>query len=597
MPSPLRLGTRIACLAILSAPALAREPTWTRLDSSHFTIISAVPEKETRAWAVEFEQFRTGIGRFIHTNETALRPVTVVLFRSQDDMRPYKPLEKGRPAEVNGMFLRSQMGNYIEVGADEEDEQTRQLVFHEEVHWLTNVSDTPLPLWLDEGLAEVFSTFSIDDSYYTYGKPLPWHVQLLSREKMIPLKQLLKIRHGSLLYNEGERTSIFYAESWAFVHYLLFSGHWEERTKYNELVRALRGDPDPDALFRRVFGSDCAGMDERLKDYLSHGSYTETRLRYDRTAVEKGFTARTASPAEVKLAEASLLCAVGRPEEALQRLRRIAAAMPESPAGWEAEGFAAYAAHEYGEAATCFGNAAERGSRNYFVYSFLGDTTLGIAPDTLAPQATVGGDLRLADNYYERELSLNPLEQHAYDNLSSNFFALDTLSPADAWILEQGSRLFPDDALIRVGLAVVALKQGRREQGLEALRAVAADPARSGKTAVTCARSILDYQRKSDDIDRLNALLQKQDYPAAVALADEMLKATLEPAERGNLVFTRNRAQVAGEVRKAIDLANSGNVPEARRMLQEVLPRAEDPQMRTQIQVLLDHIAVPRSTG
>jgi hypothetical protein len=70
------------CLAILALPALAREPTWTRLDSSHLTIISAVPEKETRAWAVHFEQFRTGIGRFIHTYETALRPVTLVLFRS-----------------------------------------------------------------------------------------------------------------------------------------------------------------------------------------------------------------------------------------------------------------------------------------------------------------------------------------------------------------------------------------------------------------------------------------------------------------------------------------------------------------------------------
>ncbi len=52
--------------------------------------------------------------------------------------------------------------------------------------------------------------------------------------------------------------------------------------------------------------------------------------------------------------------------------------------------------------------------------------------------------------------------------------------------------------------------------------------------------------RKSDDIDRLNALLRKQDFPAAVALADEMLEATLEPAERSNILHTRNRAQVVG---------------------------------------------------
>ena len=41
------------------------------------------------------------------------------------------------------------------------------------------------------------------------------------RERFIPLPELMAVRHDSPLYNEGDRRSIFYAESWALLHYLL----------------------------------------------------------------------------------------------------------------------------------------------------------------------------------------------------------------------------------------------------------------------------------------------------------------------------------------------------------------------------------------
>ena len=320
-------------------------------------------------------------------------------------MRAYKPLEKGKPAEIEG-FIRTPLGNFIEAAVDSEDEQTRQLVFHEEVHWLTNVSDTPPPLWLDEGLAEVFSTFSVDGNLYNYGNLLPGHVLLLDQEPMMPLKELLAVQHGSLLYNEGERTSIFYAESWAFVHYLLFSGQLEERAKYNQLIRLLRAGSDPDNVFRQVFGVDCAAMDLRLKNYLRNGNFTINRIKFDRSAVEQSFKVRAASRAEVDLAQSSLLSAVGRPAEALPRLERITAEMPDNPVPWEAEGFAAFQTEDYDETETCFRHAADLGSRNSFVYSFLGDMALGVRPGRLTP--AVADDLRLAVDYYERELALNP---------------------------------------------------------------------------------------------------------------------------------------------------------------------------------------------
>ena len=40
-------------------------------------------------------------------------------------------------------------------------------------------------------------------------------------ERLLPVAQLLAVDETSALYNEGERRSIFYAESWALTHYLL----------------------------------------------------------------------------------------------------------------------------------------------------------------------------------------------------------------------------------------------------------------------------------------------------------------------------------------------------------------------------------------
>jgi tetratricopeptide (TPR) repeat protein len=578
----------VACFAASTCSLFAREIDWTRLDAGKFTIISAVSEKETLSWAVEFEQFHQGIQKVLRINEAALQPVTVVLFRSQSEMRPYKPLEKGRPAEVAGMFMRTPLGNFIEAAADSEDQQTRQLIFHEGVHWLTNVSDTQPPLWLDEGLAEVFSTFSVDGDLYNYGNVLPWHVLLLDRGPTMPLKQLLAVQHGSLLYNEGERTSIFYAESWAFVHYLLFSGKLEERTRYNQLVRALRADSDPDTVFKQVFGADCAAMDQRLRDYLRSGSYTINRIRFDRSGVEHSFKIRRASRAEVDLAESSLLSAEDRPAEALPRLERITHEMPDNPLPWEAEGFAAYQVQDYDETETCFRRAASLGSRNYFVYSFLGDLALGALPGRIT--AAVASDLRLAVNYYEHELELNPGDQHAYDNLAGNSYTLDPISALDAAILNEGHRRFPHDGMIQVGLAVVDLRQGDAVKAVSALGSMAADRSPSNKDASAYAHSILDSRMQSEAFDRINDLWKKQDFDAVIVCVDELLKSQMPADYRDNLNNTRARAVVAAKIKHAMDFASSGELQEAKSLLLDADASATDRQMKAQIQALLDRI-------
>jgi tetratricopeptide (TPR) repeat protein len=584
------MNLRHAVAFLLGAGCLhAGDAKWIRLDAQNFSIISDGPEDEIRSWAVEFDQFHHGLERVLKINEAGLQPVTVVLFRSQRELRPYKPLEKGKPAMVDGMFMRTPLGNFIECADDSEDEQTRRVIFHEAVHWMTNTSDTELPVWLNEGLAEVFSTFSVDNDLYNYGRAIDGHVILLNRDGMMPLKQLMGIQRNSLLYNEGERTSIFYAESWAFVHYLLFSGQLEERTKYNQLIRSLRVHADPDAVFIQIFGVDCAAMDKRLAHYLRNGAYTINRIRFDRSAVNKSFRVGPASRADVNLAECNLLSATDRPSEALRRLREVVRQMPDNPASWESEGYAAYQTEDYGEAESSFRQAATLGSRDYFVYSFLGDAALGIYPGRIT--ASAGGDPRQAADYYEHELVLNPHEQHAYVNMAENAFGMDELTDTDVKVLQEGARFFPDDMGIKLGIAVVDLKRGRAEAGQTELEATAADMSPANKDVSKYARTILYNRSLIEGFNKLQDLWQAHEYEKAIALANELLKQDQTPANRDSLMRTRDNAKVAMKVQQGVDLANSGEMPEAKKVLAEALSEAGDQQMRDQIQGLIDRMA------
>ena len=80
-----------ACLVYaLTARVSAAEPKWLKLQAPSFGVISQLDEKETLAWAVEFEQFIGALHGLYGTRDVALPPLTIVLFRSARDFAPYR---------------------------------------------------------------------------------------------------------------------------------------------------------------------------------------------------------------------------------------------------------------------------------------------------------------------------------------------------------------------------------------------------------------------------------------------------------------------------------------------------------------------------
>jgi hypothetical protein len=145
-------------------------------------------------------------------------------------------------------------------------------------------------------------------------------------------------------------------------------------------------------------------------------------------------------------------------------------------------------------------------------------------------------------------------------------------------------------------MAVVDLKQGHADTAIPALRRISADMSPANREVSAYAQTILDDRMRIDAFNQIQDLWQRREYDKVVAFADGLLKTNLSAVNRESVTLTRVRAKVASKIQQAVDLANSGQLPEAKQLLLEAVAESPDDQMKRQIQSLLDRISAdPRA--
>jgi hypothetical protein len=246
----------LVSLLVLLAAAPAAAGEWVRVDTPNFVVFGESGAARVEEVALEFERFREALGQVMPAGATvAAVPTVVVVFDTYRSFAPYRPRFNGRPVRLGGYFIGDEMQNVIALTVQNRQDALRT-IFHEYAHVaIANVARR-LPPWLSEGLADYYSTFAVrrDGRSATLGRLVPEHVRLLNTTSLLPLEQLLAVDHTSSLYNEDERRSVFYAQSWALVH-MLMSGEpnrFADLTRYIDLIEAGAGAID---AWRQVFGA------------------------------------------------------------------------------------------------------------------------------------------------------------------------------------------------------------------------------------------------------------------------------------------------------------------------------------------------------
>src|SRR5258706_9291266 len=245
----------LSILFVFHQTAQAKDE-WIQIKSKNFLLIGNASEKDIRKVGTRLEQFRETF-RLLFSGMNLTSPITtnVVVFKSDSYYKNFKPRRADGKIDnfVAGFFQPGQDVNYITLSTEGEDAETFSTIFHEYVHFIvnTNFGKSEVPPWFNEGLAEYYSTFAIqEDQKVKLGLPLERHLQLLSQNKLTPLDSLFKISNFQLLQTGDHSRSIFYAESWALIHYLIQGGKSDGLGKFlNSLLKNTR----PEKAFRDAF--------------------------------------------------------------------------------------------------------------------------------------------------------------------------------------------------------------------------------------------------------------------------------------------------------------------------------------------------------
>src|SRR3989442_7688516 len=225
MPSSGLKNRSLLCLLILSlglaadrcraeddlSPLLQRR--WFEARTAHFNVYSCGETQQVAKFVARLEQFRQAYSLLAGAEAVASPPIIVLAFPDIEAMRPFRPVREGKPANLTAFFHRGSEENLIVLPLT--DSVSLQAILHEYAHLLLRHNDPFWPLWLKEGMAEIYGTIEATGAHnLRIGKPLTGHLRLLEQGTFLPLANLFAVTHDSPDYNESDRQGVFYAESW-----------------------------------------------------------------------------------------------------------------------------------------------------------------------------------------------------------------------------------------------------------------------------------------------------------------------------------------------------------------------------------------------
>ncbi|MEK6299092.1 MAG: tetratricopeptide repeat protein [Acidobacteriota bacterium] len=364
----------VACaLVLLAASTAPAKDKWLNLRTKNFNIVGNADEGDTRELALKLEQFRLIISKLTNTSNVTPVPITVVVFKNDGAFKPFKPLYNGKPANVSGFFQQSEDENVIALDLNADEEYPMSVIFHEYTHLLTAYASVPFPLWMSEGLAEFYSTFDVKKNEVTIGKPLSGHVWLL-REKFVPFQTLFSVRHDSPGYNERDKQGVFYAESWALAHYLMFGNNHARQPQLTQFLGLLSSGMNVEKAFNEAFKIGFAEMEKELRRYVGNRSYPGMIYTLKSTEGEKDVSVRALSDAEVQYNLGNLLMRINRLEDAETYFNQAAALDAGLAGPYEGRGFIAMRRDKYDDAREHFRKAAALGSQNHLVHYYYAES-------------------------------------------------------------------------------------------------------------------------------------------------------------------------------------------------------------------------------
>jgi Flp pilus assembly protein TadD len=245
-------------------------------------------------------------------------PVRVILFKTEEQFAPYKTSESQR-----AFFVNSPKRDYI-VMADSPGEY--RFAIHEYMHLIVRHSGLRLPMWLNEGWAEVYSTLKPVADGVAVGDLVDVRMKELETGQWLDIGTLTTTDMQSDLYKRKGLIGMFYAESWALAHMLFLAPDYTDH--FPKFLMAIHRGKNFAESCEAAYGKTPAAVYGDLRKYF------DRRKMYGKVfAVQLGKKSVLPEVSKVdqfdlRLLLADLLAATGHRLEAKETYAELSQAEP-----------------------------------------------------------------------------------------------------------------------------------------------------------------------------------------------------------------------------------------------------------------------------
>jgi hypothetical protein len=246
------------------APARSDEPHWIRISSSHFFVVTDADQDKARDALVRFEQMRVAFGQLLSRDRISMpEPVDIIALRSDEE---YSKVVPNRPGQAlgAGFFLSGDDRYYFVLNLSKED--SWRAISHDFAQIVLHYNYPPTQAWFDEGFAEYFASIRLDNKQGQIGGDPGSFTELLNASTWLAIPDLFNMRGDLSSSQETPQHSLFSAQSWIVMNYLLAQNKLSETGSYFDLVENQQLPVE--AAIQKAYGMTAAQFGQAVKDHF-----------------------------------------------------------------------------------------------------------------------------------------------------------------------------------------------------------------------------------------------------------------------------------------------------------------------------------------
>ena len=355
----------VLAVTLALSPAVARAANkWFVVESKNFRIYSDGPQEEVKQLAAKLERFRHVVVKLYKLNPTD-EPISVVAFQEPRMFAGFRPYLGD--AVVLGYNLGLGIEDMVALAMYDHGPGEQEVLYHECFHALVEAGHNGWPLWLNEGAAEVFSTFEERGDKVLIGSGKWMHIRELRKHGFMSLDHLLTAQVNT--YNE---LCVFYPHSWALTHYLMLADHHAHLDQMAEFVHLLRRGTNDGSAFRQTFEIAPAALEKSLAQYIRDERFPALEIPAAELGDESISDAQAISDAQRDCIFGNLVLSKQDVSRAEYYFKEALARDPGLANPYEGLGLCAALRKRYTEAQHWFEQGFARDTRHYRAHLYYG---------------------------------------------------------------------------------------------------------------------------------------------------------------------------------------------------------------------------------